>query len=204
MSRIEAIGKYIFLSKQSSFFSSFDFREKIYPFFDAWPANLLKLHSICSRSRFEGTFDSGENPFFLSFSGCNELTSNLYKNYRARLSNLRSDMENYIFRKDNFFITMFLFLFLRFPEFKPKHLEFLLKNHGTFVEVLFQRHPLSFKGQFQEKKFGIFICSNVFAFSTTTFGHPMKIVKQFYQNCNFESRGTVRWKKASSMEPYLT
>ena len=170
-------------------------------FFDVWPAKLLKLHSICSRSRFEGRLDSGENPFFLSFSSCNEVTSNLYKIYRAGLSNLRFGMEKYNFRKDDFFITRFLFFF-RFPEFKLKHLEFLVKNHNTFVEVLFQCLPSSFKGQFQEKKFGIFISSNVFAFSTTTFGHPLKFVQQVYQNCNLESRGIVRRKIASSMKPY--
>ena len=99
---------------------------------------------------------------------------------------------------------MFLFFFLRFPEFELKHLEFLVKNHGAFVEFLFQCPPLPFKGQFQEKNFGIFICAKVFAFSTTTFGHPLKIVQQVYQNCNIESRGIVRRKNASSMKPYLS
>ena len=80
----------------------------------------------------------------------------------------------------------------------------MVKNHNKFVEVLFQCLPPSFKGQFQEKKFGIFRCSDVFAFSTTTFGHPLKIVQQFYQNCSLESRIIVRGKNAYSMKPYLS
>ena len=83
-------------------------------FSDVWPAKLLRMHSICSRSRFEGTLDSGENPFFLSFSGFNELTSNFHRIYPAGLSNLRSDVGEFTFRKDNFFITRFLFLFSDF------------------------------------------------------------------------------------------
>ena len=173
-------------------------------FFEVWPAKLLKLHSICSRSRFEGTLDSGENPFFLSFSGFNELTSNFHKKYQTGLSNLRFDVGKFTFMKDIFFITMFLFFFLRFPEFELKHLEFLVKNHSAFVEFLFQCPPLSFKGQFQEKNFGIFICAKVFAFSTTTFGHPLKFVQQVYQNCSLESKRIVRGKNAYSVEPYLS
>ena len=79
-----------------------------------------------------------------------------------------------------------------------------MKNHNKFVEVLFQCLPSSFKGQFQEQKFGIFLYSNVFAFSTTTFGPPLKIVQQFYQNCSLESRRIVRGKNAYSVEPYLS
>ena len=102
----------IYFSFEAVFFFKFRFlREKLCVFFDVWPAKLLKLHSICSRSRFEGTLDSGENPFFLSFSGFNELTSNFHRIYPAGLSNLRSDVGEFTFRKDNFFITRFLFFF---------------------------------------------------------------------------------------------
>ena len=52
LSRVQLIGNGFF-SKQSISFSSFDFREKNYPTFEAGPAKLSKLHSIRSRSRFE-------------------------------------------------------------------------------------------------------------------------------------------------------
>ena len=115
--------------------------------------NFSKLHSICSRSRLEGTLLSEENPNLLSFSGFNEFTSHLCKIRQAGLSKLRFDVKKITFRKDDLFIT--LFFFLSFPDFMLKHLGFLVKNHGFFVEVLFQYLPLPFKGQFQEKIFEI-------------------------------------------------
>ena len=99
LSRVGRIVKDIFLSKQSNFFSSFDFREKNHPTNDACPAKLSKLRSTCPKNRFEGTLVSGENPNFLSFSGFNEKTSNVFKNCQTGLSKLRFHVKKNLYGK---------------------------------------------------------------------------------------------------------
>ena len=65
MSRVERIGNYFFLSKQSNFFSSFDFREKNYPTNDACTAKLSKLRSSCPKNRFLGSISFWRKSKFL-------------------------------------------------------------------------------------------------------------------------------------------
>ena len=87
LSRVERIGKKIFLSEKFNVFRVSNVERK-----NIWLwrvcHKLSRLHSICSRSRLVGTLISGENPISLSVSGWNEFTSDLYKNYQAGLSKL--------------------------------------------------------------------------------------------------------------------
>ena len=75
LSRVERKGKKTFFRNSLFFFKFWFSREKIYDFWCV-SDNLWKLHSVCSRSRFEGSIISAGNPIFLSFSGFNEKTSN--------------------------------------------------------------------------------------------------------------------------------
>ena len=53
-----------------------------------------------------------------------------------------------------------------------------------------------------EKKW-VFISPKVFAFSITTFGHPLENIQQGYQNCNPQCRAKVCGKMFSSRKPCL-
>ena len=176
LSRVECIGKNFFLSKQC-FFSSFDFREKKYQTFDAGPTKLSKLHSICSRSRFEGTIDSGENPFFLSFSCSNELTSNLYNNYQAGLSELRFDVEKFTFRKDNFFITIFLFFFCQVSGIQAKTSRILGEKSQHVCRISLPMSPFIVQGSISWEKFHDFCIFQRFCIFNNNF-------RTSFENCS--------------------
>ena len=168
-------GNIFFFRSSLVFFQVSIFERKIMRFFDVWPAKLLKLHSICSRSRFEGTLDSGENPFFLSFSGFNELTSNFHKIYPAGLSNLRSDVGKFTFRKDNFFITRFLFFFFQIFGIQAEKSRFLGEKTRRVCWICLPMSPFIVQGSISGENFRDFYMCQGFCIFNNNFRTPIEI-----------------------------
>ena len=108
LSGVERIGKKIFLSEKFNVFRVSNVERK-----NIWLwrvcHKLSKLHSICSRSRLVGTLISGENPNFLSLSGFNGKTSNLFKKCQTGLSELLFHVKKNTYREKNVFIALVFF-----------------------------------------------------------------------------------------------